>query len=41
MALQRTLGKVIARVPYLNIAFQIAACANPQAAITGMLKTIG
>ena len=41
VALQRTLGKVITRVPYLNIAFQIAACANPQAAITGMLKTIG
>ncbi len=34
MALQRTLGKVIGRVPYLNIAFQIAACANPSAAIT-------
>jgi hypothetical protein len=34
VALQRALGEVVARVPYLNIAFQIAARANPHAAIT-------
>lgn len=34
MALRKTLGKVVSRVPYLNISFQIVACANPSAAVT-------